>query len=338
MAMDPGLWQPLRRAGMLLALCIMPVPDAAAELRVPTCAQFVGFGEKWVGLDEVVAAKTLGLPLYALTDDDIAQIDKTLRDCVNAAKTPDEKALLKEDLRQVPVLRTARNRVRRAFDDFTGAKEKSQRKLQQIADDLDGLPASPESRAAVADAEATVSALSFELDQRRRQAQVEQPLAENYPAYAAALAALGRKHRAYAAQAQAQLATDAAQALVAHRAEFDRLALPADAQGAPIILQGIDRGKDVRWLTLRQWAALLLSNGGNTSVTVRHGVPGGDPAILAIEVVRPGYSTAEFGFRLEGNDLLLVRGGIDGRLVDLDTPIRREEANRLLLAVVREPY
>jgi murein DD-endopeptidase MepM/ murein hydrolase activator NlpD len=323
---------------LLLALSTLPVQEAAAELRVPSCAEFVDFGQKWVGLDERVAAETLGLPLYALTDADIALLAKSLRDCASATQNADERKLLQEDLQQIPVLRAARDRVQRALADFTAAKAKSERRLQQIAAQLDSSDASPASRSAVEDAEATVSAIAFELEQKRLRAQVARPLAEDDPAYGAALAALGRKHRAYAAQAQAQLVTDAAAALARHRGEFDRLALPPEAQGATIILQGIDAGSDVRWLTLRQWAALLLSNAGNTSVTVRHGLPGGDPSLLEIEVVRPGYSTAEFGFRLAGGNLLLVRSGVDGHLDGIDTPARRDEANRVLLAVVREQY
>lgn len=104
-------------------------------------------------------------------------------------------------------------------------------------------------------------------------------------------------------------------------------------QDATIILQEIDVGKDVRWLTLRQWAALVLSNRESTSVKAEPQRPAGDPPIVAFEIVRPGYSTAEFGFRLQGQDLLLIESGTDGHLDPIDTSNGRQEANSLLLAV-----
>jgi hypothetical protein len=334
LALD-GIWWTLRCAAVLLALSGAAVAETAtAELHIPTCAQFLDIGQKWVGLDEAVAAEVLGLPLYKLSDDDIDRIDKSLRDCAHDAGSGDEKATFEEDRKQVPVLRAARNRVRRAFADFTSAKKNSQRKLEEIAAKLDALPASPASRGAVDDAQATVSAIFFELDQKRMRAQVKEPLVEDFPAYSEAMAALARKRRAYIVQEQNELVTNAAEALEQHRAEFERLSLPTQAQDAAIILQEIDAGRDVRWLTLRQWAALLLSNPENTSVKAEQQRPAGDPPILAFEIVRPGYSTAEFGFRLQGHDLLLVESGTDGDLDPIGSSKQRQEANSLLLDVV----
>jgi hypothetical protein len=329
LALD-GIGSTLRCAAVLLALS-GAAEAATAELHVPTCAQFLDIGQKWVGLDEAVAAEVLGLPLYELSDDDIDRIDKSLRDCAHDAGSGDEKATFEEDRKQVPVLRAARNRVRRAFADFTSAKKNSQRKLDEMAAKLDAMPASPASRSAVEDARATVSAIFFELDQKRMRAQVKEPLAEDFPAYSAAMAALARKRRAYIVQEQNQLEANAAEALERHRTEFERLSLPTEAQDAAIILQEIDAGKDVRWLTLRQWAALVLNNPENTSVTAEQ--PAADPPILALEIVRPGYSTAEFGFRLQGRDLLLVESGTDGHRDPIGTSNQRQEANSLLLAV-----
>ncbi len=320
---------------VLVALSgISPAEAATAEVHVPTCTQFLEFGKKWVGLDETVAAEVLGLPLYQLSDADIDRIDKSLRDCARNAGSGDEKAAFEEDRKQVPVLRAARDRVRRAFADFTSAKKSSQRKLEEIAAKLDALPATSASRSAVDDAQATVSAIFFELNQKRLRAQVKEPLVEDFPAYSQAMAALGRKRLAYIAQEQNQLETNAAEALEEHRSEFERLALPTEAQEATIILQEINAGKDVRWLTLREWAALVLSNRENTSVKAQQQRPAGDPPILAFEIVRPGYSTAEFGFRLQGRDLLLIESGTDGHLAPIGTSNQRQEANSLLLAVV----
>ncbi len=326
-----------RRAGLLLALCAVPTAGAAAaELRVPTCAQFIDYGQKWVGLDDVGAAQVLGVPLYALTDADIDLVDKSLRNCLSAAETADDKTLLRQDLNQVPTLRAARDRVRRALADFDSAKKEAQPKLEQIAGKLNAMPPSLRSRAAVEDAQATVSAIFFELEQKRLRAQVTQPLSDDFPAYSKVEAALARKRRAYAAQAQTQLLADAKDALEHHRPELERLGLPAEALDATIILKDIDAGRDVRWLTLRQWAALILSNPENTKVRVLPRDRASDADTLAIEVVRPGYSTAELGFRRQGGDLLVVESGVDGHLDAIDTPDQRQEANDLLLATARE--
>lgn len=324
-------------AGWLLALGagLLPTAVAAAEMTVPTCAQFIEYGQKWVGLDEAFAAQVLGLPLYALSDADVAHIETTLRECASAAGSADERALLEEDLRHVALLRAARERVRRALADFDSAKKKAQPRLEQLAAKLDDLPALPSSRAAVDDAQATVSAIFFELEQKRLRAQVKEPLAEDYPAYSRVVAALARMRRAYAAQAQRQLITEAEDALERHRPEVERLGLPAEAQDATIILKSVDAGGDVRWLTLRQWVALVLSNDENSAVRVlsRDRLAGGET--LAIEVVRPGYGTAEFAFRPDGPDLLVVRSGLDGHLLGIDTPVRCNETNSLLLAVAK---
>lgn len=306
-----------------------------AGLHIPTCAEFVDYGQKWVGLDETAAAQVLGLPLYALSDDDIDLIDKSLRNCLTAARGADEKTVLQQDLKQMPTLRAERNHVRRALADFESAKKQAEPKLEQIAARLNAMPSSPKSRTAVEDAQATVSAIFFELEQKRLRAQVKEPLSENFPAYSKVLAALGRKRRAYAAQAQKQLLADAQDALQRHRQEVEHLGLPADALDATIVLEQIDAGRDVRWLTLRQWAALLLSNPENTSVRVMPSDRPDKAGIVAVEVVRPGYSTAEFGFRRDGQDLLVVESGVDGHLAGIDTPERRQETNDLLLAVAR---
>jgi len=144
-------------ASLALGACL---PDAArAAVRVPSCAQFIDFGARWVGIDEEVAAQVLGVPLYALSDADIDLIAKSLQRCLDAAGTPEERALLKEDVKHMPSLKAARDRVRRAFADFETAKKKAQLKLEQIAARLDGLPPTPRSRGAVDDAEGLADAV-----------------------------------------------------------------------------------------------------------------------------------------------------------------------------------
>lgn len=309
--------------------------DAAAAVRVPSCAQFTDFGSRWVGIDEEVAARVLATPLYELSDADIDLITKSLQACLNAASTSQDKALLQEDVKHVPSLKAARDRVRRAFKDYAAAKKAAQPKLEQIAARLDGLPPTPRNRGAVDDAEATVSAIFFELEQKRIRAQVTQPLAEDYPPYGTALSALARKHQAYDEQTQKALISQAQDAIERHHPEFDRLDFPAEVQDATIILDDIDAGKAVRWLTLRQWAALVLDNAETSEVTMVRRERAGDAWHFAIEVVRPGYGTAEFGFRQDGRDLSLAQSGADGRLDDIDTPDKRREANGLLLAVAK---
>jgi hypothetical protein len=316
-----------------LAIALPAFARAASTLRIPTCAMFLDLGERWIGIDETVAAEILGTRLYALTDDDIDRITKSLQACADAAGTPDAKRVLTEGMKQIPSLRAARNRVRHAFADYEAAKKKAEPKLEQIAARLDGMTPTPRNRSAVDDSEATISAIFFELEQRRQRAQVRAPLGEDYPAYAAALAALARKHEAYAEQARQELLGLARDALQRHRDDVARLGLPPEALDAAIVLQGIDAGRPVRWLTLRQWAALVFDNPENTTVRVGHG--NGTPASLTVEVVRPGYDTAEFAFRHDGQDLVLAQSGVDGHLREIDTPPQRREANDLLLAVVR---
>ncbi|MGO8915251.1 MAG: hypothetical protein ACLQJR_05035 [Stellaceae bacterium] len=311
------------------------LPRTASAVRIPSCAQFIDFGARWVGIDEAVAAQVLGVPLYTLTDADIDLIAKSLQNCLDAAGTPEEKTLLKEDVKHMSSLKAARDRVHRALKDFATAKQKARPKLEQIVARLDGLPTTPRSRGAVDDAEATISAIFFELEQKRLRAQVEQPLAEDYPPYGAALGALARRRQAYAEQAQKQLVAQAQEALDRHHAELDRLDLPAEAQDATIILEDIDVGKSVRWLTLRQWAALVLDNAENSEVKPVRRDHAGEAWSFAIEVVRPGYGTAEFGFRQDGRDLLLAQSGVDGPPGAIDTPDKRREANNLLLAVAK---
>ncbi len=319
----------------LLGTGLAPAARAEAPVHVPTCALFLDFGARWVGLDEAVAAEVLGLPLYALTDADIDLVAKGLQACLAKADTPEAKAVLEEDMKHMSSLTAARNRVRRAFADFQAAKKQAQPKLEQLAARIDDLPPTPRSRGAVDDAEATVSAIFFELEQKRLRAQVKQPLADDDPAYARAVAAIARKHEAYAEQARQEVLGMAQGALDQHGAEVARLDFPPAALDATIILQNIDAGRPVRWLTLRQWAALVFGNPENTALKVARGETGA-PADIKIEVVRPGYSRAEFAFRQDGHDLLLVQSGVDGRLGDIDTLDKRREANDLLLAVVQQ--
>lgn len=324
-----------RALGVLPLICLAITAGTAradAAVQVPSCAMFLDFGERWIGLDEATAAEVLGVPLYALTDADIDLVAKGLQACLAKADTPEAKAVLQEDMKHMSSLTAARNRVRRAFADYEAAKKKEQPKLEQIAARLDGLAPTPRNHSAVDDFEATLSAIFFELEQKRLRSQVKQPLSEDYPAYAAALAALGRKREAYAEQARQELLGAAQDALQRHSADLARLGLPPEALDTTIVLQDIAAGRSVRWLTLRQWAVLVLDNPENTAVKVGHG----EAAAFTVEVVRPGYGTAEFAFRQDGHDLLLARSGVDGHLDAIDTPPKRREANDLLLAVVRQ--
>lgn len=323
----------LLMTGLAFGAGLAAPAHADPALRVPTCAMFLDFGERWTGIDEAVAAHVLGVPLYQLTDADIDLISKSLQACAATADTPEAQKMLKEDVKHMSSLRSARNRVRHAFDDYTAAKKREQAKLEQMAARLDSLAPTPRNRSAVDDSEATLSAIFFELEQRRQRAQVKEPLTDDYPPYGAALAALDRKHVAYAEQARQELIGEAQEALERRRGEFDRLAFPPQALDATIILQDIVPGKNVRWLTLRQWAALVLDNAENTAVKV--GQRDGDGA-LTVEVVRPGYGTAEFAFHQDSRDLLLAQSGVDGHLDDIDTLPKRRDANDLLLAVVRQ--
>jgi hypothetical protein len=322
-------------ASLALGAVLPDVTRAASAVHVPSCALFLDFGARWVGLDEAVAAQVLGVPLYALTDADIDLVAKALQNCLAAADTPEAVAVLKEDMKHMSSLTAARDRVRRAFADFAAAKKQARPRLEQIAARLDSLPTTPRSRGAVDDAAATISAIFFELEQKRLRAQVAQPLAEDFPPYATALAALARKRGVYAEQAQEQLVSQAQEAIDRQHAEVNHLGLPAEAQDATIILEDVDGGKRVRWLTLRQWAALVFDNAENSAVKLIGRDRIGDTWSFAIEVVRPGYGAAEFGFRQDGRDLLLTQCGVDGKLGDVDTPDKRREANSLLEAVAK---
>jgi hypothetical protein len=324
----------MTRGGLAVALALMlPVPPSvAAGMTVPTCAQIADFGRAWVGLDEERLSQGLGVPLYQVTDGDIDLIKQTMQHCMEASDKAEEKTVLAQEIKGIASLRAARDRVRRAHAVFETALQKARPKLEQITAKLDALQATPASRIAVDDAEATVSATFFELEQKRVRAQVPETLMESFRPYAAAVAALGRKRQAYAEAARKELVADAQDAYEKHRAEFDRLGLPAAAQDATIILEGIDAGGDVRWLTLRQWAALVLSNPQVGSVTVAAGAA--DAGIVEFGVIRPGYSAAAFAFRQDGRDLRLMVGAADGRPGNAAADDRRK-ANRLLIEVAR---
>jgi hypothetical protein len=307
---------------------------ARAQLRVPDCETFVDIGRRWVGIDEERAAQVLGVPLHDLSNDDIDQIRDALRRCLAAATVKDDKLLLQQDLKQIPALRAARDQVRRAFLDFEKAKKEAKPRLERIAATLDASPANAENRSALSEAEANVSAIFFELEQKRLRAQASAPLIDSYPPYRDAMAALARKEDAYGEEARKQLIAHAQEAFERRRGQFDQLNLPADAQDATIILEGIgvNGAKSVRWLTLRQWASLVLDNLASSGAAIVPSSPGSD---FTIEVLRPGYGPAEFGFHRDGRDLLLVRVGRDGQLSDIKTLEDRRGANRLLLEVVR---
>jgi hypothetical protein len=322
----------MTRGGLVLALLLPAPPSLAAGMTVPTCAQIADFGRAWVGLDEERLSQGLGLPLYQVTDSDLDLIKQTMQRCLEASDKAEEKTVLAQEIKGIGSLRSARDRVRHAYAVFQTAMKKARPKLEQIATKIDALPATPASRTAVDDAEATVSATFFELEQKRERAQVREALTEGFPAYAAAVAALARKRQAYAEAARKELVADAQDAYEKHRTEVDRLALPAAAQDATIILEGIDAGSDVRWLTLRQWAALVLGNSQVGSLAVAAGAA--DTSIIELKVVRAGYSAAAFAFRQDGRDLRLVLASADGRS-DKPTADDRRRANRLLIEVAR---
>ena len=310
-------------------------PAAAQDaLRVPSCELFLQIGRRWVGIDQERAAQVLNVPLSELTNDGIERIRRALESCLKAAPSQDDQLLLQQDIKQIPDLRRARDRARRAMDDFAAAKRAARPKLERIATALDALAATPANRTAFNDAEANLSAMFFELEQKRLYAQVKTPLAEEFPPYRDAMAALMRKDEAYAEEARKELLARAEDAFERHRAQFDRLALPVDAQDSAIILQGIGAAaaKSVRWLTLRQWISLVLDNRATSGVNVSRGAA---DANFVVEVVRPGYGNAEFRFHEDGRDLLLKDLGEDGRLAEITTPEIRRRANRLLLEVAR---
>ena len=117
-----------RALGVLPLICLAITAGTAradAAVQVPSCAMFLDFGERWIGLDEATAAEVLGVPLYALTDADIDLVAKGLQACLAKADTPEAKAVLQEDMKHMSSLTAARNRVRRAFADYEAAKKKS---------------------------------------------------------------------------------------------------------------------------------------------------------------------------------------------------------------------
>jgi hypothetical protein len=312
------------------------VQPAVAQdaLSVPSCELFLQIGRRWVGIDQERATQVLKVPLSELTNDGIEHIRQALERCLKSAQSQDDKLLLQQDLKQIPDLRRARDRARRAMDDFAAAKRAAQPRLERIATSLDAMAATPANRTAVNDAEANLSAMFFELEQKRLYAQVKTPLAEDFPPYRDAMAALMRKDEAYAEEARKELLARAEDAFERHRAPFEQLALPLNAQDSAIILQGIGAtaAKSVRWLTLRQWISLVLDNRATSAVNVS---PGATDGTFTIEVVRPGYGNSEFRFHEDGRDLLLSDLGEDGRLAEITTPEDRRRANRLLLEVAR---
>jgi hypothetical protein len=319
-----------------LALALAPslcLPARAADVHVPTCEEFIGIGRYWVGIDQDRAARLFGVPLRDLADRDIDLIGAALRQCLAAASSSDDKTLLTDDVRQVRSLRVARDRARRSYSDFEAAEKRQRPKLERLAATLDALPPNASSRGAVADAAATISAIFFELEQKRVTAQDPTPLIDGYPAYRDAMAALARKDQAYAEEARKELLAKAGDAYEHHRDQFERLKLPADAEDATIILRGINAGTDVRWLTLRDWLSLALANPQVTSVAI---IPGASDAEFTVDIVRPGYGSADFALRQDGRDLQLVRYGQDGRMRETNTPDDRRKANGLLISVVKD--
>src|SRR5271170_2375711 len=84
-------WSALRvllLTGLALAVGLA---GAAAAVRVPSCAQFIDFGSRWVGIDEEAAARVLATPLYELSNADIDLITKGLQTCLDAASSPQNK-------------------------------------------------------------------------------------------------------------------------------------------------------------------------------------------------------------------------------------------------------
>jgi hypothetical protein len=320
----------------LQAAQLAVAPSAAAQdaLSVPSCELFLQIGRRWVGIDQERAAQVLKVPLSELTNDGIERIRQGLERCLKSAQSQDDKLLLEQDLKQIPDLRRARDRARRAMDDFAAAKRAARPRLERITASLEAMAATPANRTAFNDAEANLSAMFFELEQKRLYAQVKTPLTEDFPPYRDAMAALMRKDEAYAEESRKELLARAEDAFERHRTQFDRLALPLDAQDSAIILQGIGAAaaKSVRWLTLRQWISLVLDNRATSTVNVSPGAADGN---FVVEVVRPGYGNAEFRFHEDGRDLLLSEIGEDGRLAEIIAPEDRRRANRLLLEVAR---
>jgi hypothetical protein len=323
-----------KRAALAIALALtVPGSSASADgVNIPTCKQIVEFGRNWVGFDQNRASRDLGVPLYQLTNSEIDRIAQAARDCLAAATNAEDKAILTDVLKQKGALTAARDRLRKVFSVFETAKKTATPKLAQITAKLDALRGAPADRSAVDDAQAAISGIFFELDDKRKAAQVREPLTESFKPYMDALAAVARKRQALAESARLALVAQAEEAFGAHRAEFERLNVPAVAQDATIILEGADAGSDVRWLTLRQWAALVLKVSGDGSLSL---TKSDDPQLIELKLVRQGYGDVVFDFRQDGRDLRLARTRIDGVLHEIVTPDDRQQAVSQLVAVAK---
>jgi hypothetical protein len=209
-----------------IALAISGPPARADRVNVPSCTQFVEFGRSWIGLDEDRVSRALGLPLYQLTNGDIDLIGQAIRSCLAAATKADDREILTDGLKRIGSLTTARDRVRNAFSVFESAKKKAAPKLDQITAKLDALQAIPANRAAVDEAQAAISGIFFDLEEKRNRAQVRELLTESFKPYMNALNALARKRRGFAESARLALVAAAEDAFGTHRAEFERLKVP----------------------------------------------------------------------------------------------------------------
>jgi hypothetical protein len=326
-----------KHAALAVAIAlVMPGPSARADrVNVPTCKQFIDYGRNWIGLDAGFVSRALGLPLYELTNDDIDGIAQAMKRCLAAATTSDDKAILTDELKRVRSLTAMRDRVRHAFAAFESAKKQATPKLQQITAKLDSLKGSSGDRAAFVHLKATISGIYFDLDEKRKTAQVSEPLAESFKPYMDAVDALARKRRSFAETARSALVAEAEEAVGTYRAEFEKLNVPEVSQDAAIVLEGADAGADIRWLTLRQWASLVLKNAGAKSLSQMRGDDSAAPALVAFKLVRPGYREVIFSFRQDGRDLRLVRTRVGGVLHQVDTPDDRQQAISLLISVAK---
>jgi hypothetical protein len=330
-------WTGAKRAALAVAIALaVPGPAAWADrINIPTCKQFIDYGRNWVGLDQDFVSRILGLPLYQLTNDDIDAIGQAMKRCLAGASTSDDKEILTDELKRLKSLTVTRDRVRRAFSAFESAKKQAAPKLQQITAKLDALKGGSADRAAVDEAQATISGIYFQLDEKRNSAQVREPLSESFKPYMDALDALARKRRGFAESARLALVAAAEEAFGTHHAEFERLGVPEVSQDAAIVLEGADAGADVRWLKLRQWASLVLKNAGADSLSLMRGDDPAAPALIAFKVVRPGFGDVIFTFRQDGRDLHLVRTRVDGVLHEVATPDDQQQAISLLISVAK---
>jgi hypothetical protein len=314
----------------------MPGPSARADrVNVPTCRQFIDYGRKWVGHDVDFVSRALGLPLYQLTNDDIDDIGQAMKRCLAVATTSDDKAILTDELKRKGSLTAMRDRVRRAFAAFESAKKQATPKLQEITAELDSLKGSSGDRAAFVPLQATISGIYFHLDEKRKTAQVSEPLGESFKPYMDAVDALARKRRSLDETARSALVAAAEEAFATYRAEFERLDVPEVSQDAAIVLEGADAGADIRWLTLRQWASLVLKNAGAKSFSQMRGDDSAAPALVAFKLVRSGYSDVIFTFHQDGRDLRLVRTRVGSALHEVVTPDDRQQAISLLISVAK---